>query len=245
MGAAARLWLASLFQATGHLHNLFQAVRIQGIDIPLSRDDLHAAIEATLRANDRSDGYVRVIVSRGPGTLGPDPRKIDPQIIILAEEYHPFPLELYAHGLHAVTFAVPHGVVRLLGQPHLVQAKRHAIEHGCLEAILADSAGHLTGTTEGMLFLVKDGAVVVAGGHMPEATGYAVATMTAESGLVVAEHTVSQSDLASAEEAFLAGTSCGVMGIVKVDEHIIGSGTEGPITRQLRERFLAVTRGNG
>ena len=87
--------------------------------------------------------------------------------------------------------------------------------------------------------------MVVAGGHMPEATGYAVATMTAESGLVVAEHTVSQSDLASAEEAFLAGTSCGVIGIVKVDEHIIGSGTEGPITRQLRERFLAVTRGNG
>jgi branched-chain amino acid aminotransferase len=240
-----RVFGGRLFQVGGHLQNLFQAARIQGIDISLSQEDLRVAIEATLRANDRSDGYVRVIVSRGPGTLGPDPRKIDPQIIILAEEYYPFPRELYPHGLHAVTFAAPHAIIRLLGQPHLVQAKRHAIERGCLEAILADSAGHLTGTTEGMLFLVKDGGVVIAGGHMPEATGYAVATMTAESGLVAAEHAVSQSDLASAEEAFLAGTSCGVIGIVKVDEHIIGSGTEGPITRQLRERFLAVTRGNG
>lgn len=238
-----RVFGGRLFQVEGHLHNLFQSATTQGIDIPLSQHDLHSAIEATLRANDRSDGYVRVIVSRGPGTLGPDPRKIDPQVIILAEEYYPFPLELYRHGLHAITFAAPHSPIRLLGQPHLVRAKRHAIERGCLEAILADSAGHLTGTTEGMLFLVKDGAVVVAGGHIPEATGYAVAAMAGESGLVVSEYAVSQNDLASAEEVFLAGTSCGIIGIVKIDERTMGSGTEGPITRQLRQRFLAITRG--
>ncbi len=86
-----------------HLELLFSAAEAQGIDIPLSRDELAAAIEATVRANNRTEGYVRVIVTRGPGTLGPDPRKIDAQVIIIAEEYQPFPLELYAHGLHAVT----------------------------------------------------------------------------------------------------------------------------------------------
>ena len=60
-----------------------------------------------MNANLRTDGYIRVIVTRGPGTLGPDPRKIDPQVIVIAEEYQPFPLELYDHGLHVVTVAAP------------------------------------------------------------------------------------------------------------------------------------------
>jgi branched-chain amino acid aminotransferase len=240
-----RVFGGRLFQTAGHLHHLFESARTHGIDIPLSREELLAAIETTLRANDRLNGYVRVIVSRGPGTLGPDPRKLDPQVIIMAEEYYPFPLELYPHGLHAVTFAAPPGVVRLLGQPHLAQAKRRAIECGCLEAILTDPAGRLTGTTEGMLFLVKDEALVVASGHIPETTGYAVLAMAGESGLVVIEYAVKSETLFAAGEAFLAGTSCGVIGIVKVDDRVIGSGVEGPITRRLRERFLAVTRGGG
>lgn len=240
-----RVFGGKLFRPAEHLNHLFRSAETQGIDIPLSRDAITAAIESTIRANNRTEGYVRVIVSRGPGTLGPDPRKIDPQLLIIAEEYYPFPLKLYPHGLNVVTFAVPEQGARLLGQPYLARAKRHALEKGCLEAILVNPNEHLTGTTEGMLFLVKDNAVVVAGHHLPEATGYAVAAMAGELGLAVAGHVVKTDDLLSAQEAFLSGTSCGVIGIVRVDERDIGSGNEGPITRQLRDRFVAVTRGRG
>jgi branched-chain amino acid aminotransferase len=234
-----------LFRPAEHLNHLFRSAETQGIDITLSRDVVTAAIESTLRANNRTEGYIRVIVARGPGTLGPDPRKIDPQLIIIAEEYHPFPLELYPHGLHAVTFAIPDQKARLLGQPHLVRAKRHALENGCLEAILMNAGGCLTGTTEGMLFLVKDGAVVVAGQHLPEATGYAVAAMAGELGWTVIECAVKAGDLLAATEAFQSGTSCGVIGIVRVDGREIGDGVEGPITRQLRDHLVAVTRAGG
>ena len=83
-----------------------------------------------------------------------------------------------------------------------------------------------------MVFAVRDGALVVAGHHIPEATGYFIATLAAEGGARGGEYAVGLADLASAEEVFLAGTSCGVIGIVKIDDHAIGSGGEGPITRE-------------
>jgi branched-chain amino acid aminotransferase len=237
------------FRPEDHVRYLFAAAEVLGIDIPLSQSELIAAVEATVQANNRTEGYVRVIVTRGPGTIGPDPRKIDPQVIIIAEEYQPFPAELYDHGLHVVTFpdrldtANPVNRVRTLGQPHVVGAKRHALTNGCLDALLANPSGELIGTTEGFLFLVKDGALVVAGGQPADATGYRVATLAADGGAVVAEYTVKTPDLLAADEAFLAGTSYGVIGIVRVDGKDIGTGTEGPVTREIRRRYHALTRG--
>src|SRR5947209_6435511 len=136
-----RVFGGRLFRPDDHLRLLFHAAETLVIDIPLSRDELAAAIEATVRANNRTEGYVRVIVTRGPGTIGPDPRKLDPQVIIIAEEYRPFPPELYPHGLNAVTAPVrvdlsnPALRHRTLGRPHVVLAKRHALRNGCLEAV--------------------------------------------------------------------------------------------------------------
>ncbi len=245
-----RVFGGEVFRPAEHIKLLFSAADALGIDIPLSQDELLAAIRATVKANDRTEGYVRAIVTRGPGTIGPDPRKIDPQVIIMAEEYQPFPAELYGHGLHAVVFPTPFDSehpanrVRTLGRPHFALAKRHALRNGCLEAIITNPAGNLVGTTEGFLFLVKDGAVVVAGGQPTDVTGFAVATLAGEGGLVVAEYAVKTADLLAAEEVFIAGTACGVLGIVRIDGKDIGSGTEGPITRGLRERFAALTRGS-
>jgi branched-chain amino acid aminotransferase len=238
-----RVFGGKLFRPSEHLAQLFAAATTVSIDIPLSREELQSAIEATLTANHRTDGYIRVIVTRGPGTLGPDPRKIDPQVIIIAEEYLPFPLELYDHGLHVVTSPAPRDPVRLLGRPHIVRAKQTALEKGCLEALLVSDRGHVTGSTEGMIFAVKDGALVVAGDHLADAAGNFVATLAAEAGAAVAEYTIGRAELDAAEEVFLAGTSCGVIGIVKIDGQMIGEGKEGPITRKLRERYRAVTRG--
>ena len=237
------------FRAEHHLRILASAATALGIDVPLSQAELLAAIDATLKANNRTEGYVRVIVTRGPGTIGPDPRKLDPQVIVIAEEYQPFPRELYAHGLHAVVSPLaldpenPAHRFRTLNQLHVVRAKQHAIACGCLEALLQNRTGELVGTTEGFLFLVKDGAVVVAGGQPEDATGFAVAAMAGEGGLVVAEYGVKLDDLFAAEEAFVAGTACGVVGIVRVDGSDVGGGSEGPLTRAVREGYHRLTQG--
>jgi branched-chain amino acid aminotransferase len=246
-----RIFDGKLFRPTEHINKLFAAAETLGIDIPLSLEDLAAAITATAKANSRTEGYIRVIVSRGAGTIGPDPRKVVPQVVIITEEYRPFPDELYGHGLHAVIFPVPLDTdhpanrVRTLGQPHVVLAKQHALKHGCLEAILTNHQGRLVGTTEGFLFLVKDGALVVAGDQPMDVTGYAIAAFVGESGQIVVEYGVKADDLHTAEEAFIAGTACGVIGIVRVDGKDIGTGTEGPVTRTIRERYYAITHGQG
>ncbi len=246
-----RLFNGTPFGAAHHLKILSAAADAIGIDIPLSHDELLAAIIATAKANNRTAGYVRVIVSRGPGTVGPDPRKIEPQVIITAEEYRPFPDELYGHGLHATVSPLaldpenPAHRVRTLNQLHVVQAKRHALQTGCLEALFQNRDGHIVGVTEGFLFAVKGGALVVAGGQPEDATGFAVAAVAGESGAIVAEYTLTLADLLASEEVFIAGTACGVIGIVRIDGRDIGTGTgtEGPVTRRLRALSQQHTRG--
>ncbi len=238
-----RVFGGKLFRPDAHMRLLSHAAKDLGIDLPMPVDSIVAAIHETLDANRRTDGYIRVIVTRGPGTLGPDPRKIDPQVMIIAEEYLPFPLELYDHGLDVVSVAAAREEVRFLGRPHLVRAKQAALAKGCLDALLVDDGKLVTGSTEGMVFAVRDRALIVAGHHIPDATGFAIATLAAESGAVVVEHSVTVADLTLADDVFLAGTSCGVIGRVKIDEHGLGAGREGPITRKLRERYRAVTSG--
>ena len=243
-----RLFGGKPFRASHHLNVLSAAAEAVGIDIPLSQAELLAAIDATAKANGRTEGYVRVIVTRGPGTVGPDPRKVDPQVLVIAEEYRPFPAELYAHGLHAVVSPLkldpdnPAHRVRTLNQLHVVQAKRHALQSGCLDALFQSRDGHVVGSTEGFLFAVKDGALAVAGGQPEDATGSAVAALAGESGLAVAECRVTLADLFAADEVFIAGTACGVIGIVRIGGTDIGSGTGGPVTRGVRDGYQQLTR---
>lgn len=243
-----RLFSGKPFVAEHHLTILFDTAKAVGIDIPLSQSELLAAIDATTKANNRTEGYVRVIVTRGPGTIGPDPRKIEPQIIITAEEYQPFPQELYGHGLHAVVSPLaldprnPAHRFRTLNQLHIVHAKRHALQHGCLESLLLNQGGEIVGTTEGFLFIVKGGAVVLAGGRPVDATGLAVAALAGDAGLGISECGVKLADVLAAEEVFIAGTACGVIGIIRIDGTNIVSGSEGPITREIRQQFDHLTR---
>ena len=236
------------FRAEHHLKILAAAAQAVSIDIPLSQAELLAAVVATAKANNRTEGYVRAIVTRGPGTVGPDPRKVEPQVIVIAEEYQPFPRELYAHGLHAVVAPLkldpfnPAHRFRTLNQLHVVQAKRHALQNGCLEALFQSRDGHIVGSTEGVLFAVKDGAIVVAGGQPEDATGFNVAALASESGVVVAEYSLTLPDLLAADEVFIAGTACGVIGVVRIDGTDIGGGTEGPVTRRIRDEYQQLTQ---
>lgn len=251
-----RAFGGKLFRPDPHLDQLFGAAGQLQIDIPLTRSELVAAIETTLRANHRTDGYVRVIVTSGPGTLGPDPRKLTPQVYILAEEYHPFPAELYGHGLHAAVWGSydpgnPTHFGRFLAPHYLVSAKRAALTAGCLEAVISWQCQVMRGI-EGNLFMVRNNRVrpIYGGGfdvmfsvaaELAEAAGIPVdADIEEQLG-----HPATSADLLAADEVFLAGTTCGVIGVVRLDGRNIGTGTEGPVTRAVREAYHKLTRGAG
>ncbi|MBX9581759.1 MAG: aminotransferase class IV [Gemmataceae bacterium] len=243
-----RVFGGKLFRPADHLDLLWGSAGSIGLVIPHTRDELTAAIEATVRANHRTDGYVRVIVSRGPGTIGPDPRKLDPQVSIIAEEYQPFPTELYGHGLHAVValsqldpFNAAH-VGRTLNQLHVVRAKQHALRNGCLEAVFYYTDNGVAGCTEGQLLIVRGRQVrwVYGGDYV---AGDTAAGLASGLGYEVARGFARPEDLLAADELFIAGTSCGVIGIVRLEGRDIGSGTEGPVTRAVREAYRELTRG--
>ncbi|QDU20147.1 aminotransferase class IV [Urbifossiella limnaea] len=243
-----RVFGGRLFRGADHIDRLFAVAEHYELDVPYTAAELLAAVEATVRANHRTDGYCRVIVTRGPGTIGPDPRKLDPQVFITAEEYYPFPSELAGHGLHVVTY--PHPVaaagprfwLQALGRPDIVSARRHALRAGCLDAVICGPGEGVIGTTEGDLFFARGGTV----SPVPPTTtveARAVAELARDLGPWKLEPPPTPSDLNTADEVFLVGTACGVIGVVRIDGHTIGNGTEGPVTRAVREAYHALTRG--
>ncbi|MFO0800328.1 MAG: aminotransferase class IV [Gemmataceae bacterium] len=243
-----RVFCGRLFRGREHIATLFQTARYYEIDVPYTEAELLAAVELTVRANHRTDGYCRVIVTRGPGTIGPDPRKLDPQVFVTAEEYYPFPLPLYESGLHVVTSGHPlaadrsHYWLRSLGRPEVVAARRHALRAGCLEAVLVDPGGVVAGTTEGDLFVVR-GGIVSNAARVACVESAEVALLAAGIGPYEWQRGTTPEQLRTADEVFLVGTACGVIGVVRIDGHAVGSGTEGPVTRTVREAYHALTHG--
>jgi len=221
--------------------------REHGIDVAMDAARLRSAIEETLRANGRTEGYIRVLATRGVGTLGPDPRKIDPQVHIVAEEYHPFPIELYDHGLDVATCPIParsSTPCRTLGDVHIARAKRDALAAGCLEAVIVDGT-HALGCTEGGVFVVSNGTLrCPPAGCSPEEFEL-VAELAASAGLEIDSRfpALEVASLADAEEAFLIGTACGIIAIARLDGRPIGGGREGPLTRRIRDAYRKLTRG--
>ncbi|HYH63627.1 MAG TPA: aminotransferase class IV [Urbifossiella sp.] len=246
-----RVFGGRLFRPDEHFQLLSEAADRISLTLPYTPDELTSATEATVAANRRTEGYCRVIVTRGPGTVGPDPRKLDPQVFITAEEYQPFPSELYTTGLHAESapYPVPQDPlvwVRVLGQPHVVRAKQHALSRGCLEGIIWDEAGEMLWATEGNICVVRPGSRVVGvagpwGVGLPNRT---MAEVVSAAGYELrVEGKVGLGTLAGADEAFIAGTACGIVGLTRLNGQPIGSGSEGPVTRQVREAYHALTRG--
>lgn len=239
-----RAYGGSVFRLAEHLDRLFASADAISLKLTMTRADTAAAIAATLAANSRADGYVKVIVTRGAGTLGLDPRKCEPQVIIIAEDVVPIPRELYAHGLDVITASVrqpvPHPV-GTLSRVAGVMAKRESLQAGCLEAIILDTAGTVVGAAESDLAAVVGSVmqVPVAGG----VTQQFVAELAVRAGLTVEVRPLTPDDLRAADELFLTSAEAGVVGVRSVDGSQIGGGGEGPITRRLREAFRAATRG--
>ena len=243
-----RVFGGRLFKGREHIAALFATASYYEIEVPYTPAELLAAVEATVRANQRTDGYCRVIVTRGPGTIGPDPRKLDPQVFITAEEYQPFPSELAGHGLEVVTYPVPVVAARTdlwrqsLGRPEVVQARHFALKCGCLDAILICSGTAVFGTTEGNLFYVRAGMCSQVS-HLDSVEAGAVLRLAYQLGAWKLAPLETVAELRTADEVFLVGTACGVIGVVRIDGHTIGRGTEGPVTRKVREAYHALTRG--
>ena len=251
-----RVYNGTVFKLRAHVERMQASARHIHLEPPYSDDELAAAIEETVQANRIEDGYVRVVYTRGKGSLGLNPFTCEtPGCIIIADTITLYPDEMYTQGMDVIIADRPRipiecldPQIKSLNYLNNILAKVEAINAGVLEAIMLNTQGHVAECTGDNIFLVKDGQIItpdVSAGMLHGITRRFVLEEVAPAcGYMVQERQVSKEELFEADEIFLTGTAAEVIGVRSIDGKSIGSGVVGPVTTSLVEQFRAMVAGN-
>jgi branched-chain amino acid aminotransferase len=242
-----------VFRLEQHLDRLWKSAKAIWLEIPISREVMAKAVNDTLRANQIEDGYIRLVVSRGAGSLGLDPNRTnDPQVIIITDHIALYPQELYERGLEIVTASTlrnhPAALsprIKSLNYLNNILAKIEGLQAGCIEALMLNTKGEVAECTGDNIFLVKNGELYTPpldAGILEGITRDAVIELALAAGIQVHQDPLTRHDVYIADECFLTGTAAEVIPVVKVDGRQIGDGVPGPISIRLREQFHRLTR---
>ena len=245
-----------VFKLHDHLVRLYESARSINMVIPISMAEMEEVVLETCRRNDIRDGYIRLVVTRGVGDLGLDPRKCPRSTIFcISASIQLYPQEYYEKGLEVITVATRRNIpeacnprVKSLNYLNNIYAKIEANLHGVLEAIMLNSEGYVAEATGDNIFLVKNGVLItppVHAGILEGITRNTVMELARAKGIEVVEKLFTRHDIFIADECFLTGTAAEVIPTVKVDGRIIGSGQPGEMTWELIAAFRELTRNDG
>jgi branched-chain amino acid aminotransferase len=248
-----RIYNGKVFRIHEHLDRLYESARHIALEIPIAKPELLKAVEHTMQANKKRNGYIRLVVTRGAGGLGLDPRKCtDPQVIIIVDDISMYPQELYENGMEIITAATirthPNAVnprIKSLNYLNNILAKLEAIRAGCMEALMLNHKGEICECTGDNVFLVKRGTLKTPSldsGILEGVTRNSIIEIARGLDIPVQETVLTRHDIYTADECFLTGTAAEVIPVVKCDGRVIGNAKPGPITRQLREGFHQLAR---
>ncbi|MBU6410385.1 MAG: branched-chain-amino-acid transaminase [Verrucomicrobia bacterium] len=251
-----RAYNGRLFKLREHLDRLFCSAKAILLTIPMTAPDLLKATVGACRANKIRDGYVRLIVTRGLGTLGLDPRRCKrPSIIIIADHIQLYPAELYQRGMDIVTVPtirnLPGAVnpaIKSLNYLNNILAKIEANNAGVEEAVMLNAAGFVAECTGDNLFIVKDRRLItppLSAGALYGITRRSVIELAEAAGVKTLEANLTRYDLFNADECFITGTAAEIVPVVKIDGRVIGTGAPGLLTRRLVADYHALTRSTG
>ena len=248
-----RVYEGKVFRLAEHVERLYDSARSIRLEIPMTREQMAHAVNDTVTANTKRNGYIRLLVTRGAGYLGLDPRKAtNPQIIIIVDDITLYPPELYENGMEIVTVSTirnhPNALnprIKSLNYLNNILAQIEAVQAGCFEALMLNHKGEVAECTGDNIFIVKRGVLKTPppdAGILEGVTRGAVLELARAAKIPVQETALTRHDVYTADECFLTGTAAEVVPVVKCDGRAIGTGRPGPITRQLRERFHQLVR---
>lgn len=248
-----RAYGGKVFRLDEHLDRLWESAKAIWLEIPMTKAEMAAAVNETVKRNGISDGYVRLVVTRGAGALGLDPnRTSDPQVIVIADKISLYPDEFYEKGLEIVTASTvrnhPAALsprVKSLNYLNNILAKIEGLQAGCVEALMLNIKGEVAECTGDNIFLVKNGELLTPpldAGILEGVTRNAILEIAREQGIVAKEMALTRHDVFVADECFLTGSAAEVIPVVKVDQRLIGDGKPGPLTQKLRDAFHKLTR---
>ena len=249
-----RVYNGRVFELEAHIKRLYESAKVIRLVVPMSRSELISAVEKTVEANAVIDGYIRLVVTRGTGTLGLNPFICeDSRLFIIADNIQLYPEELYEKGMKVISattvrnhpLAIP-PQVKSLNYLNNILAKIEALDNNVPEAIMYNHEGYVAEATGDNVFIVKEGVIYTPPpevGSLEGITRKVVIGLAREEALEVVEKNLTRFDLYICDEFFLTGTAAEVIGIVEIDGRVIGDGKPGPITRLLRKKFYKYAHG--
>jgi branched-chain amino acid aminotransferase len=251
-----RIYDGVIFRLDEHLERLYDSAKSILMTIPIAYEEMAKAVIDTVRANGLQNGYIRLVISRGPGDLGLDPRNCPkPTIVIIADTIKLFPEEFYQNGLKIVTVptrrnspAALNPQIKSLNYLNSVLVKIEAAQAGALEALTVNADGYVCEGSGDNVFIVKKGKVYtppVYLGALDGITRREIFAICENLGIPLVETPFTRHDVFIADECFLTGTAAELIPVVGVDGRTVGEGTPGPITKQLHQAFHQAARTHG
>ena len=251
-----RAYNGRVFKLKEHIDRLFCSAKAILLEIPLSHAAMMKAVVETCRRNKLRDGYIRLVVTRGVGTLGLNPNRCKrPSVIIIADKIQLYPKELYERGMAIVTVATTRNLhnavnpaIKSLNYLNNILAKIEANIAGVEEAIMLNAEGFVAECTGDNIFMLKGGQMFtppLSAGALYGITRSVVMDLAREAGIPASEPNLTRYDLFNADECFLTGTGAELIPVTKIDGRVIGSGKPGPVTKRLVQSYHALTQVSG
>ena len=251
-----RFYAGRVFRLDDHVDRLYRSARAIALTIPMTPDELSLAVLETIRANGLQDGYVRLVVTRGEGSLGLSPKSCpNPTVFIIASTITLYPDEMYQRGLKLVTCAtrrIANGalspMVKSLNYLNNIMAKIEAEQAGAGEGLMLNEQGYVAECTGDNVFVVRDGRIVtqpITAGALAGVTRDVVFELARSLGIDIREENITRYDIYTADECFLTGTAAEIIPAVELDARLIHDGKPGPVTLRLTGLFRELTRTTG
>ncbi|MEK0314424.1 branched-chain-amino-acid transaminase [Cohnella sp. 56] len=251
-----RIYDGNVFRCKEHLDRLYDSAKSIMLNIPLSPTQMEDALCETIRRNGLRDGYIRLVVSRGPGNLGLDPLRCpEAYVVIIVEQLAIYPEEAYRDGLRSVSVSqrrnLPDALnpkIKSLNYLNNILVKIQANLAGVGEAIMLNSQGYVAEGSSDNIFIVKKGVVFTPPcyiGALEGITRGAIIELCGKLGLPLREEPFTLHDVYTADEVFFTGTAAEVIAVREVDGRVIGEGRAGPVTTELLAEFRKIVTAEG
>ena len=245
-----------VFKLKEHIDRLYESSQGIMLTIPISKEDMIKAVVSTLKLNQLDNAYIRLIVTRGVGDLGLDPRKCKgASIIIITDNIKLYPEKMYKEGLDIITVPTPRNIpealnpqIKSLNYLNNILAKIEALNSGYEEALMFTAHGYVAECTGDNIFIIKDGSLITPPAYLGILKGITracVMDIAKKSGMTVREEVITRHNIFTAGECFLTGTAAEIIPVVAVDKRIIGNGKPGKITLDLMKEFRKATKTDG
>lgn len=243
-----RIYNRRVFMLDEHLNRLYSGGRVIKLEVPVGFEELKAKVCETARINDISDGYVRLIVTRGMGDLGLSPVKCsNPSVVIIASTIKIYPDEVYSDGLNVITVATrrnnPDSLspqIKSLNYLNHILAHFEVVHAGADEGLMLNDQGMITECVVDNFFIAKEGIIITPPtnvGALNGITRQVVFRLCSQIGIKIIEQNISLVEAYVSDECFLTGTAAEIAPIASIDDRPVGDGKPGPLTKRLMEAF--------